>query len=80
MLERFNNYINDKEFKLTVYDNKIHINNYQRIISLENDYVSLKSKTKKITIKGNNIHLKKLIDQELLLSGDINIIEVENVE
>ena len=36
MLEKISNYVNDKEFRLTLYNDKIHIINYKKIISLEN--------------------------------------------
>ena len=56
-----NNYINDKEFRFTVYDNKIHIINFNKII-----------------IKGLNLVLLKLVDNELLIKGSITSIEVLN--
>ncbi len=70
------NYINDKEFKFTVYNNKIHIINFKRIITLEDNYISLLSQNKKVNIKGNNLVLNKLLDNELLIKGNISNIEV----
>lgn len=70
------NYINDKEFKFTVYDSKIHIINFKRIITLEDNYISLLSQNKKVNIKGNNLVLNKLLDNELLIKGNISNIEV----
>lgn len=72
------NYINDKEFRFTVYENKIHIINLKKIITLEENYISLLSSNKKINIKGNNFILLKLIDNELLIKGNISNIEVLN--
>lgn len=72
------NYINDKEFRLTVYENKIHIINFKRIITLEDNYISLLSQNKKINIKGINLLLAKLLDNELLIKGNISSIEVLN--
>ena len=74
----FSNYINDKEFKFTVYENKIHIINFKRIITLEDNYISLLSQNKKINIKGINLLLAKLLDNELLIKGNISSIEVLN--
>lgn len=78
MLDKINNYINDTEFRFTVYENKINIVNYTRIISLENNYISIKSINKKIIITGNNLILNKLLDKEMLISGNISKIEVVN--
>ena len=74
----FSNYINDKEFKFTVYENKIHIINFNKIITLEDNYISLLSTNKKINIKGLNLVLVKLVDNELLIKGNISNIEVLN--
>ena len=78
MFERINNYINDNEFRFTIYENKIHIINFKRIISLEDSYISLQSINKKIIIKGEKLILKKLLENEILIQGNIFHIEVEN--
>ena len=78
MLDKINNYINDTEFRFTVYENKINIVNYTRIISLESNYISIKSINKKIIITGDSLILNKLLDREMLISGNISKIEVIN--
>lgn len=78
MFDRLSNYINDKEFRFTVYEEKIHITNYKRIISLEDNYISIQSTHKKVSIYGNNLVLNKLLDNEMLLTGNISKIEVIN--
>ena len=78
MLDRIHNYVNDDEFRFTVYENKVHILNFKRIISLEDNYISLQSRHKKITIYGMNLVLNKLMDQEMLVTGIISKIEVGN--
>ena len=72
------NYINDKEFRFTVYEDKIHIINFNKIITLEDNYISLLSNNKRISIKGSNLVLVKLLDNELLIKGNITSIEVLN--
>lgn len=78
MFNKISNYINDKEFRFTVYDNKIHIINFNRIITLEDNYISILSSNKKINLKGSNLILLKLVDNELLVKGNITSIEVLN--
>lgn len=78
MFNYISNYINDKEFKFTIYEDKIHIINLNKIITLEDNYISLLSINKKINIKGNNLVLSKLVDNELLIKGNISSIEVLN--
>ncbi|MBQ3297658.1 MAG: YabP/YqfC family sporulation protein [Bacilli bacterium] len=79
MLEKISNYVNDKEFRLTLYNDKIHIINYKKIISLENNYLSILCLNKKILVTGNNLILSKILDNELLIKGNINNIEVIDV-
>ena len=76
MLDRLNNYIDDKKFKLIYEDNLIDIINYTRLITIENNYVSLYINNKKIIIKGKKLILKKLLDNELLLNGEVTSLEV----
>lgn len=78
MFDRLNNYINDYNFELTITDKYIHIKNYQRLISLENNFISFKTTSKKINIKGANLTPNKLLDKEILIKGEINNIEVIN--
>jgi hypothetical protein len=78
MLDRLYNYVNDQEFRFTIYEDKIHIINFKRIISLEDNYISLESTNKKIIVKGENLTLKRLLDFELLVIGNISNIEVKN--
>ena len=78
MFNCISNYINDKEFRFTVYEDKIHIINFNRIITLEDNLISLLSNNKKINIKGLNLVLVKLLDNELLIKGNITNIEVLN--
>lgn len=78
MLDRLNNYIDDKKFKLIYEENLIDIINYTRLITIENNYVSLYINNKKIIIKGKKLILKKLLDNELLLNGEVTSLEVVN--
>ena len=78
MFNRISNFIRVNELEINIYNNQIHIKNYLRLISLENNYISLTAHNKKILIKGTNLSLKKILDQELLITGNFNSIEVIN--
>ena len=79
MLEKIYNYVNDKEFRLTLYNDKIHIINYKKIISLESNYLSMLCLDKKVLVTGDSLVLNKILDNELLIKGTINNIEVIDV-
>ena len=76
MLDRLTNYINDNTFRFTVYENTIHVINYKRILILEEDRISFQSKNQKIKIEGEGLIIKKILNQEMLITGKIYKIEV----
>ena len=78
VIESVRNYIKDLDFRFTVYLDKINIINYQKIISLEDDKILLLGGNKKITIRGKNLTLSKLLDEEVLILGEITKIEVDH--
>ena len=80
MFNKIKNYINDKDFKLTFYKDKLNIINYISIISLEDYRISIIIPSGRLIIKGNDLFLNKLYDNELLILGNITSIEVENDE
>lgn len=76
MINQISNYIQNKTFYFTVFKDKIHIQNYKKIITLEENYLSITAENQRINITGKEFTLKKLVDNELLISGIINKIEV----
>lgn len=79
MFNRLSNYINNDKFSLTITDNMLHIINYKRILSLDEEYISVITDNKKINIKGDKLIPQKLLDNEILIIGKIKNIEVVNV-
>ena len=76
MFDGITSYIKDDDFRINIYHNKINIVNYEEIISLQGTRVSIKYKEGNIVIKGKNLLVKKLLDKELLLTGNIILIEM----
>ncbi len=76
MLKKINNYINEKEFRINIYKNKINIINYTKIISLEDTFISVLTNNKKIIVKGKNLILLKILENELLIKGELKSLEV----
>lgn len=78
MFERVDKFFNDREFRFTIYEDKIHIINFKRIISLEANNISFQSNKHKIHIMGSNLVVRRLLEEEILISGNISKIEVIN--
>ena len=73
--EYFNNYLFDLEDFITIYENHLHVFNYQKLNKLSDTEIILKQENKSIIIAGNNLKIKQMTKQELLIIG--SIIKVE---
>lgn len=80
MLNEVKNYLFDKDYKIIILKDKINIVNYQKIITLEEKKIVVDLYNERVIIKGNNLKLVKMIDEELLISGNLKTLEVEDNE
>ena len=71
------NYISDVEFRVNLYKDKVHIVNYTKIVTIEKSRISIGYSSGMLIIKGNDLALKKLLDDEILIKGIINSVELE---
>lgn len=76
MIEKLRNYIKDNEFRLTLLEKKVHVINYSEILSLDSKRISIQTNDNMYVIKGNNLVLNRLLDNEVLIDGVILSIEV----
>ncbi len=77
MFSNIRNYISDNKFRMNIYDNQLNVVNYLDVMSLEDNRISVKYSNGTIIIKGNNLSINKLLEQEMLITGDIKSIEFE---
>ena len=77
MFNRVRQFINDQEFRLTIFEDRIHVVNYLKIISLEDERISFLTQKGRLIIKGEKLCLNKLLDDEVLISGKVVSIEVD---
>lgn len=66
------------KFKIIVKEDSIYVNQFQRMINLEENHIYFTTLHKKIHIYGKEIKMKKLVDQEVLFMGLIDKIEVDD--
>lgn len=76
MINLIGNYLNNKEYKMVIDEKSIYIVNYLKLLSLENNFISVQIPNKKILIYGKELILKKIINEEVLIKGIIKKIEV----
>ena len=72
-------FINDTSFQILYRNNSLNIINYTDINYMEESKISISVyNNKKILIKGNNLTVKKLLESEILIVGNITSIEFLN--
>lgn len=68
-------YLNDDKFKFNITNKNIYIDNYNKIENLTETNVTLKFNDFIIAIEGKDFIIKKLIDKEILFTGEITNIK-----
>ncbi len=76
LINNIRSHILDEEFKITLLNNKVNIVNYIELIDFNDFEVKIKYIKGKLIIKGNNLVVKKILNDELLIEGSINNIEL----
>ena len=64
-------FLYDKNYFITMYENFLYIYNFQEIITLTNELIMLSIENFKIKITGSDLKIKKINTSELLIDGNI---------
>lgn len=75
MFNRLKKYINDNDFRINIFEKCVNIVNYIDIIILEDSRISVKYQNGIITILGDNLSVNKMLDKEMLITGNIKSID-----
>ena len=76
MIKKIINYVKDDKLKIRYIDNNLNIENYDKILEVKEDIITLTKNNKIILIKGEKLKLSKLLDDEILIEGIIKKIEM----
>lgn len=68
-------YINDIDFQIIYINKQLNIVNYEKINYMEDQKISLSHKEGTVIIHGNNLRVKKLLDNEIVIVGIFENIE-----
>ncbi len=72
------NYLYDKEYLITIYENSIYIFNYKFLNDFTDNKIVLKFDNKIISIFGSKLTIVKLTKEEILIHGNIFKLEVND--
>lgn len=75
IINSIRSYILEDEFKITYLNNRVNIVNYLSIGSIDSNKVIIKYNNGIVSVKGSNLVLSKLMNSEILISGDIYSID-----
>lgn len=75
VIKNIRSYILEEEFKITILDGRINIVNYTNIGHFDDNKVIVKYNGGEVIIKGANLVVTRLISDEILISGNLNVIE-----
>ena len=64
-------FLYDKKYFITMYENFLYIYNVTEIITLTNSLIELSIENFKLKITGNDLKIKKINSSELLIEGNI---------
>lgn len=76
LINSFRNYILDEEFKINIYKDKVNVVNYTDIVNFTSKEVTIKYDDGLLLIIGNNLSISRLLIDEVLVTGNIEKIEL----
>lgn len=66
------NFLYDKKYFINIYDEYIHVFNYEELISLSSKKIELKFSNFKLVIDGSELFINKMFPNEMLIKGSID--------
>ena len=78
-MKKIRNYVKEEYFSLIIKDNYIDILNIDEIDNISENIIIIKSKNKKVIVKGEKLFIKKLLEDEILIFGKYNNILFEDI-
>lgn len=76
MLSKVKDYILDQEFRITLFENRLLAVNFIKILALEESRVSFLTNYGRVIVKGREFTLNRLLENEVLIGGIIEQVEV----
>lgn len=77
LIKDFRSYLLEDNLKINVYEKCVNIINYININHFDDNLVIIKYNNGFIDIKGNNLVVTKLLNNEILIEGIIKSVELK---
>ena len=76
ILNEFRNYMLEENFEFRFIDNKLNIINYKSINHFDSNKIIISHGDGYIVINGKNLIVSRLLNNEIMIKGKINGIEI----
>lgn len=76
LLSKLDKYLTDTNYKIIIKENYVNIINYEEIKDFSNNKVIITTKKNKTIITGENLVVSKMQDNEVLITGKIQKVEL----
>lgn len=76
LISKLDRYLEDKNYEIIIKENQVNVINFREIIDFSINKISLRCDNKIINIEGKNLIISKMLDDELLITGNIYNIRI----
>ena len=76
LISKLDRYLEDRNYEIIIKDNSINIINFKEIIDFYTTKISLRCENKIINVEGKNLIISKMLDDELLVTGNISNLRI----
>lgn len=76
IFDSLDRYLNEKEYRITFFNNKLNVNNYDEILDFSSDLIKIRHKKGVTKIKGRGLCVSKMLASEVLIEGEIISIDL----
>lgn len=77
VLRDVSEYLFNEELEIKLYLNKVNVVNYKELGHFDSTKITIYHNNGRILIKGSNLVVSKLLNNEILVTGKINNVEFE---
>jgi sporulation protein YqfC len=76
IIDGIRNYVIEQEFEIRIINNKVDVINYKDIGHFDSNKVIINYSDGSVVIRGNNLVVSKLMNDEILIGGEIKGLEL----
>ena len=76
LINKLDRYLENKNYEIILKDNSVNIINFSEIIDFSMNKISVRCDNKIINIEGKNLIISKMLDDELLVTGNISNLRI----